>query len=201
MQSGTAPSWPEPQDSRPLVPLLIPSCAPLIYDSFCVAWTHFPKLGSLCQNSSNKQIRPNTGKSTIHIHVRLKPNNPSSQHDSYWHHMKTLSDQQQNTCLLSPPLLILFTVFVQFHRRNIFITKMKRSGWNHDITVVYFLVEVEVKIVPFSMKDCAETDRSVVPEVVLWFPVTLLPLVVHLRASEATLVFLETVISFSCASR
>lgn len=43
MQSWTAPSWPELQDSRPLVPLLIPSCAPLIYDSFCRCLNTFSK--------------------------------------------------------------------------------------------------------------------------------------------------------------
>lgn len=75
---------------------------------------------------------------------------------------------------------------------------MKHLGSNHDIRV---LVQVEAKIVPLSMKDCAGTDRSVLPEVVLWLAVALLPLVVHLRVSEATLVFLEIVISFSCAPR
>lgn len=108
--------------------------------------------------------------------------------------METLSDQQQHSTTLSF-ILMLFTVFIQFHRRNIFTQKTKHS--NHDMTVVYVLVQVEAKIIPLSMKDCAGADKSVLPEVVLWFPVASLPLVVHLRVSEATL----TVIIFSCAAR
>lgn len=67
--------------------------------------------------------------------------------------------------------------------------------------VVYVLVQVEAKIVAWSVKECAEAEGSVLPEIVLWFSVALLSLVVHLRVSEATLVFLVTVISFSCAAR
>ena len=37
-----------------------------------IAWTHFAKLCSLCQNSTQKQIRHNIEKYSIHIYVKLK---------------------------------------------------------------------------------------------------------------------------------
>ena len=39
---------------------------------FLIAWTQLAKLGSLCQNSSHKQMRHNTEKYTIQIYVKLK---------------------------------------------------------------------------------------------------------------------------------
>lgn len=64
---------------------------------------------------------------------------------------------------------------------------------------MHVLVQGKEIIVPGSLKACADTDRMVLSEAVLCFCIAVLPLV-HLRASEATLVFLETVISFSCAA-
>lgn len=91
---------------------------------FPVASTRFAKLGSLCQNSPHKQIRANTRKSAILICVRLKLrpklNNPSSkchgwQNNSHWHHLNTLSDQQQHTASKKS---FLFTVFSVPRKEN-----------------------------------------------------------------------------------
>ena len=116
-----------------------------------VAWTRFANLGSLCQNSTHKQIRHNTGKYTINIYVKLKlcyrnlkilcQNVTSGQNDEHLYH--TLSDQQQHTslvyinhCSLSYPLLLFSSTEGTFSEKS----KNQMLNTVHRSTVLYSAV-------------------------------------------------------------
>ena len=104
-----------------------------------VASTRFANLGSLCQNSTHKQIRNNTGKYTIHLYVKLKLCYRNLTilrlNLTLMTKLYTLASFEYTFRSAATQLSVLyktlqsfmFTDFIQFQRRHIFKTTKKSN--------------------------------------------------------------------------
>lgn len=152
---------------------------PFVFLHIFVCWLNtFCKSWSLCHNS----VHSKSGQS-----LRISLQNTQEQHGSSW---RTLSEQQQHTRLLSWLVLYPLCCFYPLPQKEDFTTTMKRrlKSWGCSHGCSRWSV--------VQMMTLCRQRLSLVSG-----GAALLPVVVLLGASEATLVFLQTVISFSCAGR